>query len=481
MGEGFKRFKERIKLHSLLLSVALGFGVGGTLAGALILCYKLKWLDLAPWLSALIGVGVMLAVFGACFLVFRRNDRSVALALDGRLGLGERVRTMVDFSAEDSGMARLQREDTEERLSALPTKTLGFKTLWVSLVAAALAVCMLVTSFAIPKKSDPPPYDPDYSMDTWQQTALKDLIRWVENSSIEQSVKGSALTYLDRLLEELYEVEKLSEMQKSVIGVMTSVDTLVDMANSYASVRSAMDAAEDAKLTLVATAIGALGTSAEEEVFVEFRESLGYENLEETVSAFNTLLYEAIAEAGYTESDMLAGALYKMAAGLSAAAELAPSSTKDETDLLLEAVFMTAATEINGALRQQSVNRSGSNYIIARLADIFEIPSEIMPDFSDNDLPQGTGNSDTDIGDEDKDEDKQPTDGGLGSGETVWGSDDVIYCPSDNTYKPYGDMLIEYQARILADIQDGKYSEEFAEMLLEYLDTLSSGIVTEED
>ena len=480
MGVSFKRFKARIKLYSLLLSVSLGFGVGGLTAGALVLCYKLKWLTLMPWASVLIGVGVMLAVGAASLFVTYKSDRRVALALDGRLGLGERVRTMVDFTDSESDMALLQREDTEERLASLPTKTLKFKALWVSLVAIVLALSMLITSFAIPKKSDPPPYDPDFNMDTWQQTALKDLIRWVENSSVEQAVKGSTLTHLDRLLEELYEVEKLSEMQESVIGVMVAVDALVDRANSYAAIRSEIDSADDERLTLVGTAIGALGSSAEEEVFVEFRQSLGYDNLKDTVSAFNTLLYEAIEEAGYGESDMLAGALYKMAAGLSAAAELAPTSTNEETDLLLEAVFMTAATEINGALRQQSVNRSGANYVVARLADIFEIPAEIMPDLGDNDLPAGTGNSNTDIGDKDN-EDKQPTDGGLGSGDTVWGSDDVIYCPSDNTYKPYGDMLIEYQAKILADIQDGKYTEEFAEMLLEYLDTLSSGIVTEED
>ena len=141
---------------------------------------------------------------------------------------------------------------------------------------------------------------------------------------------------------------------------------------------------------------------------------------------------------------------------------------------------MTAASEINGALRQQSTNRSGSNYVIARLQDIFEIPSDEVPDLGSNDLPDGTGDFGSDTGDDDDDE-NQPSDGGLGSGDTVWGSDDVIYCPSDNSYKPYGDMLIEYQAKILADIQDGKYSEEFAEMLLEYLDTLSSGIVTDDD
>ncbi len=410
----------------------------------------------------------------------RVSQRRLAKRLDDSLGLRERVRTMVDFCDSESEMARLQREDTDRRLKEIPVGNMKFKALWVSVVSIVLAVCMLITSFAIPKKSDPPPYDPDYSMDTWQQTALKDLIRWVEASFMEQKVKGPTLNYLDKLLDELYEAEKLSQMRESVIGTVVAIDSLVDRVNTYAALRSIIDGTRDEKMTLLGTAIGALGSSAEEEVFLELRTALGYDGLRAEADSLNSLLLEAIEDSGAEEGDLLSLALKKMASGIVAAATLVEDSTNDETDLLLEGVFMTAATEINGALRQQSTNRSGSNYVIARLQDIFEIPSEQMPDLGSNDLPDGTGDFGSDTGEDDDDE-RLPSDGGLGSGDTVWGSDDVIYCPADNTYKPYGDMLIEYQAKILADIQDGKYTEEFAEMLLEYLDTLSSGIVKDND
>ena len=67
------------------------------------------------------------------------------------------------------------------------------------------------------------------------------------------------------------------------------------------------------------------------------------------------------------------------------------------------------------------------------------------------------------------------TDGGLGSGDAIYGSDDLIYDPDTNSYVTYGEVLNKYYAKIAELLLDGTLTEEEIEAVNEYFATLYDG------
>ena len=58
--------------------------------------------------------------------------------------------------------------------------------------------------------------------------------------------------------------------------------------------------------------------------------------------------------------------------------------------------------------------------------------------------------------------------GGLGTGEVIYGSNDLVFDPDTNTYRPYGELLNEYFAKANEQITDGKTSDKITDAAEEY-------------
>ena len=65
--------------------------------------------------------------------------------------------------------------------------------------------------------------------------------------------------------------------------------------------------------------------------------------------------------------------------------------------------------------------------------------------------------------------------GGLGTGDFIYGSNDLVFDPYTGTYRPYGEIINDYFVKANEQITDGKTSDEIADAVEEYFDMLFGG------
>ena len=71
--------------------------------------------------------------------------------------------------------------------------------------------------------------------------------------------------------------------------------------------------------------------------------------------------------------------------------------------------------------------------------------------------------------------DKNINSGGLGTGEVIYGSNDLVFDPDTNTHRPLGEILGDYFAKANEKITDGKASDELSDAAEEYFGSLFDG------
>ena len=158
----FTEYKSKLTLEAILRSalcgIAIGFGLG-LLLGLIfwITGIPIIWILLTSTLGVSAASGVLFY-----FLCFRPTDMANARRLD-RLGLEERMVTMVELDGEDSYMANIQREDAKATLNKLDksrvkikisTKILVLGLTFFILGAGAITVNVLAKYGLIPLGKD---------------------------------------------------------------------------------------------------------------------------------------------------------------------------------------------------------------------------------------------------------------------------------------------------------------------------------------
>ena len=128
-------------MRSALWGLALGFAVAFVLSA-------LEWLFAfgAFWISIVVFLGIS-AIAGALLYVFkyRPTDIDVARRLD-RLGLDERMITMLEYKDDDSYIATLQRENAKVHFESVENKKLKLR---ISSVLIAIAICTTLLGSAM--------------------------------------------------------------------------------------------------------------------------------------------------------------------------------------------------------------------------------------------------------------------------------------------------------------------------------------------
>jgi len=135
----FEKHHKRLVLEAILKSalygVAIGFGVN-FLVSALIWFFDFGGI----WLSIGIGIGaVAVSVVLLYFLKFRPTAQQIAHRVD-RLGLEERMITMLELQEENSYIANLQRENAKEHLQGVSDRRLKLRVPLAIMLLAAFAV-----------------------------------------------------------------------------------------------------------------------------------------------------------------------------------------------------------------------------------------------------------------------------------------------------------------------------------------------------
>lgn len=149
-------FKKRIVIEALIFALAIALFVGllGSLGATLIFRFVICDLSVVP-VCIIVGVGLLLSVITGIIIYkkrYRTNNQKIARRIDS-LGLDERVTTMIEYQKDQSYVAKVQRQDTLDRLSKVNVKTLRIripKKTIISCIAMFLVILMLLTILPAP-------------------------------------------------------------------------------------------------------------------------------------------------------------------------------------------------------------------------------------------------------------------------------------------------------------------------------------------
>ena len=141
----FSKHYGKLRNESLIKSLLCGLAVGFTTSFATALA---TWIinDDFWWLALVaIAVGTAIATPIFYYAKFKPTAVSNARRIDG-LGLEERLVTMVEYEADESDIARIQREDAKEKLSAFSPANIKLKLskaiIWCLAVSFCVSGCM---------------------------------------------------------------------------------------------------------------------------------------------------------------------------------------------------------------------------------------------------------------------------------------------------------------------------------------------------
>lgn len=475
MGEGFLKFKRRVAVDALVKSLIVGISFGLAAFSVLFLLFKREIIGLEPLFCVLIGVGVALLTGGGVFVLFLPSDKKLAKRLDKELVLHEKVQTMVAFEKDDADMVKLQRTDTEERLRAVSASKIRFGKIWKYIVISVLAIATFVTALVVPKKPPEEPYDPGYEMSNWQQVALENLIAYVKKSELAEEAKTYTVEQLEGLVDVLLETDKQSVMKTHVINVIVKVDGKVDAVNTYGRLKKALLASNKDSVAAFGEALVPLQDSPSVTAFADFKTFAAYAGFAEFAPAFTSGVDKILSDSKESSTDALYTAISNFSTELKEIQENLSTYTETTFTAVMEGeggvggLYTTAADGIHDALAEQKTNSDIAEYVITELMDIFDISADELPDLGEDEF--AGGGSDDEGNNDEKDD---PASGGIGKGEQLFGSDDVIYDP-DKGYVTYGTVLNDYFAKVTEKLMDGEISPEMEEFIRDYYATLYNG------
>ena len=150
--EAMKPYKVKLVLEALLKAVMTGlfFGLALSLVSALVCRFILLDVSQIPTLITF-GIGIVAAItIGIITYVkrFKSGIDKLARRIDA-LGLDERVTTMVEFKKDRSFVAKVQREDTMDRLSKLNIKQLRLRIPTARIISCVAMFLVIVFLFAV--------------------------------------------------------------------------------------------------------------------------------------------------------------------------------------------------------------------------------------------------------------------------------------------------------------------------------------------
>lgn len=467
MGSEFRRLKRYNVTWITIRALTFAASVFMVIAGAMLLMKKLHIAEV-PMLGYILAAVAGLAVGVVAFLMLRKSDMRLAEKLDKDRNLRERVQTMVAYQGENSAMLHLQREDTENRLKQVRVVGIRFYGVVLHALMVAVALTVLLVGMVMPTQAvvEPTqPTEPPFVPSQWQISAVEDLIEHVENSQMDPAAKEPVLQQLRLVRQTMEQRVSVPAMRTQVILAAALVYEVSDAANSNDDVNAALKMmGHDIRKEL------AFSTCSLEQQKVDYNAAM--ENLETTLkkaanlTQLNQMSQDILAgleRINWTEEDMLYAAVAQFARDLQWASEAftVDKNVKETYNRIGEAVH-SLKTNASLAKEQQLTTRTECLYTVDTLCDIFGISNAERP--QDVDMPVSKDESQDDV--------QRPNEGGGGTGNMQYGSDDKVYDHKENIYVQYGDLINEYYADLIADIVDGKISPELAEILQKYFGIL---------
>ncbi len=476
MRSGYKKFKHKINRAVFGKSLLVGLSVALICAGALLLLGKLNVIDDNLILALAVGGGAGLVSLIVWSIILSPGERGAARLIDRELNTKEKAQTMLAYRGVRTPMARLQREQTEKLLLKLPSAWYSVKRVWIYLTVFVLSIAFCAVAYLMPDKQTPPPPtlpEAPFELTEWQEAALEELIEYVEDSALRDAAKAAVTEELENLLAELREATLDRQMRSLVIGAITEISKIIDTTNTYDEIISELKKSEATGSAELAEAIGTPTAPMPSEKVEALRAIFSGGDIDVISNSLGELgsgVAVALGRLGVS-TDPLINSLTAFSDGLFVIWDNASNYDADSVQGAVDALFDSFKLSLGIGLSEQAVNADVGIYVNERLMEIFgiqknELPPEIEEEIEDAESGGGADGS------EDEEDDEKGDSGGYGSGEVVFGSDDLIYYPDEEAYVKYGEVINEYYAKILEKIQNGEISPELAGKIMKYFESL---------
>ena len=497
----FLKFKAKSARIGTISAVLAGASAGLAAFGISLLLSKLALLDFEPIISLPIGALVALIVGAVLFFVFKKSDRRLAMELDRIFGLNEKVQTMVQYEEDNSEMLELQRQDAESSLAIVGVKAYKPGRLWMYFVAFILGAALTVTSVVVENRRDyvPPEEVIPFELSAMKERGLEELIKYVEESEMEELYRASVADTLKKLLADLKVTKTEPEMKAHLSEAMALI-----LLTTYDSSSSAeiLDALWDSGDKLVRELARTLDTSEwSEPDWGDYADKLAAFKTQiigsaEADSSDEGILWRldslslkvglALPKSGIQTDDAIYSALIKLVSdgeyvadgqrfhGLTGVVKKGSGLSNEELLAMIEATFTGMSNEIFSAIEQKKINTNVGEYALTKLSTLFLVP---LPEFERPAFVKNgaDGNGGSDSGGKDEEENGGGSSGGVGMG-SVYGSDDLVLNPLTGEYVKYGELLDAYFAVMEAKISEGNYTELQKEAIRKYFALLYGGM-----
>ena len=502
MSGSFLKFKRRLLAARLIKAVVSGTSVAMLLLGGWLVAWKLTLIDLAPMLAYGICISAAVIVAGATYLLLHMSDRRLAVELDTRFDLQEKVQTMVAFRNEHGGMLEMQREDTERSLASVRVRTFGLRRLWAFLLALCIGVSSFVVGLLVENRRDyePPEEIVPFEISAMQIAGIEELIRYVDTSAMEKPYREEISSSLTVLLSELKLATTEPQMEAALATALTAITETTYASSSMAEILDAMWKTDESHVRALALALDTSkwtdpdwGDFAERyEAFrASFRAKEGEESTVQSVKwkTENVVLKlgGALDASKIEKKDPLYAVLDRMMNGAEAEgasfdgllAIVQKYAAAESADVVLSAVdglLERTSEDLYNAISTQKVNTNVGEYVLKKLATLFGMP---IPTFERPQLL--TDNAEDTDGDSDREDEDGPSGGGVGEG-VVFGSNDLVLDPLTGEYVEYGTLYATYNTLMIEKLGDDKYgyTEEQKRAIEKYFALLYGGFKNEE-
>ncbi len=469
MGKNFARLRKKTRLVSALLAVLAGLGIGIVVLAGSMLVMK----------STATSIGFLNYIFAACamlvsvplFLVgLLPSDKCLAKRLDEEHNLHEKTRTMIALRDESDPFAVLQREDADEKLGTIKYSPWRRGPVVTVAVIVVLSLALLITALVIPSRTEEQP--PEVPMTAFDKQflllELSELIKDVEESLVAEPLKNKTLDALVSLRSFVETHEYTSEMKLEAIKTVLVIDAALEDENTALPIGKELAACATAALAELGAELSKLNGTGVQKKLGQLGDTLTGIPVE-TVRFVADELLNAIEVSGADIASPLTALLKNLEAALRGCANSNAST--------IDGAFGTAEADVSYEVMAQNLNRLNTETVVSRLCNLFGITrDDLVNAGADEDITvtppaQRPPDEETDEG-EDNEKDEIGS-GGIGSGDRVYGSNDMIYNPYTNEYVPYGQLFDEYNNRVLQMMEDGRIPPSFEAFTKEYFRSLS--------
>ncbi len=510
MGEGFKRYGRLYLIDAIVKALLVCISASLLIVATFLIVIDKGVIDFQILYASLIGVGSGLLLGLVTFLLSFKGDKRLARLLDEKLGLNEKVQTMYAFRKDEGGLKEIQREKTRFILDNTPPKLISFVKVWVIFALAfALAISYFVVSLVMYMQEDPivdngdkpsqgntdkPPEKPEekpaedeiFVPTDHHKKELEQLIKYVNDSMLNDVAKAEIVSELTALLEQLDTFGTDAAMKEYVIGVIERVRTSVNNVNStYAFYQSAKELGNKT-LDRLGAALYIKDLNSVEKEINSFYKNLLFITVDETetlrpkddlelikdeIDSLKNAMTSVLENSGLTEEDKLYVVTAELVAVFNTILEKSASTVnvRNRLDPVLNGTFIEGLRQI---VPPEKVNEDIKTYTVSELVRIFDV-----------DLSSLGGEGDAGIGDY-IEPDSQPPESGeggsYGDGGKNFPSNDKVIDPEseeidiDKIQVEYGDIISRYMTEIKNKIEKGEYSEELAFILNEYFKMLTT-------